>query len=265
MESTYTLSTKDFTFEPFERIGFSGKLYLAKPQKDNLPRLIIKHENPCSACNEFMYARLAKHFHLPVPNVYLMDVAPKDKRLFKTPYVGGIEYLDGLRSFTDEEMNAAPDGRREYCGHFAMAAMFEQEDSVQLSMTQDKHIAGIDFTETFFLTDVSAAMLSLPEETLTDLLIRRLQAFMNKDFTIWAKVGVDVMKEHLGESDAASVYPHYLAPMKELLKMSKEDIETLTDTLTEVYPVSVTVYFEEYISILKKKISAFFKAIGESI
>jgi hypothetical protein len=264
IENTYTLSTKDFTFDPFERVGFSGKLYLAKPKEENLPTLIIKHENPCSACNEFMYSRLAKRFHLPVPNVNLMDVAQKDRHLFKTPYVAGIEYLDGLRSFTDEEMNTLSDGHLEYCGHFAMAVMFEQEDSVQLSMMPDNHIAGIDFTETFFLTDVSAAMLSLPENTLTDLLIRKLRAFSNKNFNAWAKAGADVMKEHLRESDAANVYPYYLAPMKELMKMSEVDIETLTDALADVYPIPVVVYFEEYIHILKKKISAYFEAIGEN-
>ena len=47
--------------------------------------------------------------------------------------------------------------------------------------------------------------------------------------------------------------------------MTGDDIEGLIDTLDDVYQMTVSVYIEEYLVLLQKKIAAYFKTIGEEI
>lgn len=91
-----------------------------------------------------------------------MDVSKKDKKLFGSPYVVGIEYMEGMHSFTLEEMRSSPEWKKEYAGQYALSAMFEQDDLVQLTMTADGHICGYDFTETFWLSDMTVRAYQLP-------------------------------------------------------------------------------------------------------
>lgn len=124
MEITYILNTDNYTYEPYSDGGFSGKILLAKPKKEDLPKLLIKSENPSSACCEFMYSRLAELLRIPAPKAYIMDVSNKDKKLFSSPYVIGIEYMEGMHSFTLEEMRRSPEWKTEYAGQYALSAMF---------------------------------------------------------------------------------------------------------------------------------------------
>ena len=96
MEITYIMDTDNYTYEPYTDRGFSGKILLAKPKTDGLEMLLIKSENPSSACCEFMYSRLAELLRIPAPKAYIMNVSRKDKRLFGSPYVVGIEYMTAI-------------------------------------------------------------------------------------------------------------------------------------------------------------------------
>lgn len=260
----HILNTENYTYEPFSHNGFSGSLYLATPKDGSLPKLLIKHENPSSACNEFMYSRLAGLLRISAPKAYMMEVSKKDKKQFATPYVVGIEYIDGMRPFTLEEMRGSVEWQMEYAGQYALAAMFDQDDRVQLTMTSNGHITGYDFTEAFWLTDMGMSHYMLSEEHLTDMLIRRLQASMQRG-TSMLSAGGSVVRKHFGLPEDAAIPSEYLEPMQRLLRLTEEQIEELTDVLFEFYPVSVPVYFEEYIKMLKKKIAAYFKSVGEEI
>lgn len=264
MENTYILNTNDFTYEPYSDKGFSGKILLAKPKKTVLPKLLIKSENPSSACCEFMYSRLAGLLRIPAPTAYLMKVAGSDKKLFTSPYVVGITYMDAMRSFTREEMRSSPKWKKEYAGQFALAAMFEQDDLVQLTMTADGHISGYDFTETFWLSDMSVCTYQLPEKQLIDMITTRLQAFA-RDGTCMLSAGASVVKKHFELPEDAPVPSEYLEPMRKLNALTKHDIEGLTETLDAFYPLTISVYFEEYLAILKKKLAAYFEQIGAEI
>ena len=261
MEITYILNTDNYTYEPYSDKGFSGKLLLAKPKKTDLPGLLIKSENPSSACCEFMYSRLAELLRIPAPRAYIMNVSKKYKMLFGSPYVVGIEYMDGMRSFTLEEMRSSPEWRKEYAGQYALAAMFELDDLVQLTMTGDRHICGYDFTEAFWLSDMSVHTYQLHEEMLTDILSSRLQA-SNRRGLSYLSAAASVVKKHFELSEDAPVPSEFLEPLREMYSLSKDDIEGLLDTLDEVYQMTVSVYFEEYLVLLKKKIAAYFKKIG---
>lgn len=262
--NTYILNTDCYAYETFSDGGFSGKILLAKPKKAGFPKLLIKSENPSSACNEFMYSRLAKLLLIPAPKVYIMNVSRKDKKLFGSLYVVGIEYMEGMHSFTLEEMRSSPEWKKEYAGQYALSAMFEQDDLVQLTMTADGHICGFDFTETFWLSDMSVRTYQLPEDQLTDLLSRRLQASTREE-TCFLSAGASVIKKHFELPEDTPVPSEYLEPLRALYALTENDIEGLINTLDEVYPVTVSVYFEEYLVLLQKKITAYFKRIGEEI
>ncbi len=108
MTETYILNTENFNFEPYSDKGFSGNILLAVPKSAGFPKLLIKSDNPSSACTEFMYSRLAELLRIPTPKAYLMNVAKKDRRRFGSPYVVGIEFLEGLRRFNKDEMRSSP-------------------------------------------------------------------------------------------------------------------------------------------------------------
>lgn len=254
---TYLLTSEDYTFEYYRDGGFSGKLYLASPKKGQGAKLIVKHENPCSGCNEFMYSRLAEILHIPAPKAYIFRVCEKDKPLFASPYVVGMEYIEGLRSFSMDELRGDYFTRFDYAGHYALAVMFDQSDAVQLSMTPSGSIVGFDFTETFFLTDLSFNVFHYSPERGLMMLTNALKSFQQSSFGIKANAGLKVVMEHLGASDREAVMPSYHEPMKRICQLKAKHIEPLLDALMEVYPVEVAAYFEEYIEILKKKIQAY--------
>ena len=264
MTETYTLNTENYTFEPFKDNGFSGRILLATPKSADFPKLLIKSDNPCSACNEFMYSRLAGLLRIFVPKVYIMDVAKKDRKRFGSPFVVGIEYFEGIRSFAHDEMRSSPALMKEYAEQYALAAMFAQDDLVQMAMTADGHITGIDFTETFWFNELSADILNGSENILIILAKNRLSAFQNRGLS-YLSAGASVVKEAFGLPDDTAVPDEYLNPMRALYALTEDEITPLLDTLDEVYQVAVSVYFEEYIALLKKKIAAYFKSIGEKL
>ena len=264
MEITYILNTDNYTYEPYSDGGFSGKILFAKPKKTDLPKLLIKSENPSSACNEFMYSRLAELLRIPTPKAYIMDVSKKDKKLFGSPYVVGIEHMEGMHSFTLEEMRSSPEWKKEYAGQYALAAMFDQADRVQLTMSADRHITGYDFTETFWLSDMTLNHYKLNEDRLADVMRGRLEASVRQGTSL-ISAGASVVRKHFEEPEGAAVPSEYLESMRVLSRLTEAQIEDLTDVLFEVYPASIPVYFEEYIKVLKTKIAAYFKSIGEDV
>lgn len=250
METTYILNTCDYNFSKHSDGGFSGRILLATPKKANLPKLLIKSDNPSSACNEFMYSRLAELLGIVIPKAFIMNVAPKDAHLFGSPYVVGIEFMDGMQGFTLEEMRTSELWRKEYAEQYALSAMFFQDDRVQLTMRTDGHITGFDFTETFWLNDMRISSFNLSDDDLTNVLHKRLLQSLEKTASK-LRAGAAALQIELCLSEDSLPPDSYLAPMRSLLKLTDEQVEVLTDVLCEVYPVSVAVYFEEYIKALK--------------
>ena len=139
--------------------------------------------------------------------------------------------------------------------------MFEQDDLVQMAMTADGHIVGFDFTETFWLSDISVDAFRLHEDRLTDLLAGRLRASRNRGFSMLSAGGSVVMSKF----GTDTVPEEYLEPMRAMYVLEKENIVELLNTLDEVYSIPVSVYFEEYLVLLKKKIAVYFDSIGEKL
>ncbi len=251
------LNTENYAYEPFSHGGFSGSLYLATAKDGSLPKLLVKHENPSSACNEFMYSRLAELLRIHAPKVYLFEVAKTDKKRFASPYVAGIEYMEGLRTFTLDEMNSKIEWQREYATNYALAVMCSQDDNVQMSMTPDGHIVSFDYTECFYLTSSATAAMNYDEDTRIEIVKRHLSSFSMASHGILANAGAEVLKKHLNKKALDEVYPFYHEPMKRLIGLTTEQIEAATDALYDIYPVEIGVYFEKYIEIMQAKMKAY--------
>lgn len=263
MENIYILNTSEYHFSPYSEGGFSGKILLATPKPPELPKLLIKSHNPCSACNEFMYSRLAELLGILTPKAYIMNVAPKDEHRFNSPYVVGIEFMDGMHGFTLEEMRSTELWRKEYAEQYALAAMFDQDDRVQLTMRSDGHITGYDFTEAFWISNLGKSSFQLPDELLTDILSSRLKAMIQRGFSMLS-AGASVVRLHQELPEDGNVPSDYLAPMRKFLTLSDERVLELTDALYEVYPASIVVYFEEYIRVLKQKLGAYLNSLEKT-
>lgn len=262
MKRTLFLNTSDYNFVPYAHKGFSGLLYFATPKSGNLPKLIVKHENPCSACNEFMYSRLASLLHIPTPNAYLFRIADADKSLFATPYVVGMEYIDGLHSFTMENVKADHRAYLDYAGHYALAVMFDQSDRVQLSMTDTGRIVGLDFTECFRLESISVKTVEHDREFGFELLKNNLSSFGTSDFRLNARAGAEVIAKLLEIHDVESVYPAYHEPMKRMCEIPDSQIKNLLDAIDESYSAMIAAYFMEYLTELKDMIEDYIPHAG---
>ncbi len=261
MTTNNILNTDNYTYEPFSHSGFSGSLYLATAKDGGLPKLMIKHENPSSACNEFMYSRLAELLCIHAPKVYLFEVAEKDKRLFKSPYVVGIEYIEGLRKFTLDEMNSKPEWQREYAECYALAVICSQDDRIQMGMTPDGHIVSYDYTECFYLPASTTRQMGFHEDMRINAMKHCLSSAKKAYHDILAGAGASVLQKELCTNSVEEVYPFYLEPFKKLVALTTEEIETATDPLYNIYPIEVGVYFEEYIKLLQAKMTAYLRSI----
>ena len=76
--------------------------------------------------------------------------------------------------------------------------------------------------------------------------------------------GASVVKMHFELGEDATVPTDYIDPMRKFLTISDDQVLELTDTLYEVYPVSIVVFFEEYIKALKKKLAAYIRSLEKT-
>ena len=262
MDNEFFWDSRDYLYQTFIHEGFSGQLLLATPVEEGLAPLIVKQEQPCSACCEFVYSRLAQEMQIPVPQAFLIKKnGHKESWPFKIPYVVGITYLEGLHLFTTEDLQNSINMTFEYACHYALAVMFEQIDAVQMSATSDGNIVGFDFTDCFRLSDLTESLLKKQDTLLIQFLKMLLCAFKQDDFSSSARIGAEVVAKHLGVPQISAVYPLYLEPMKRFCKIGNERIREITEALDEVYPVAISVYFEEYLAELKLKISRYLETI----
>ncbi len=258
----YIISTENYTYETFSHNGFSGSLYLATSKDDSLPKLLIKHENPSSACNEFMYSKLAELLHIHAPNVFLFEVSDKDRKLFKSSYVVGIEYIEGLRKFSLDEMNSKPEWQREYAECYALAVICSQEDRVQMGMTPDGHIVSFDYTECFHLPSSTTKLMEYDEDTRIEAMKNCLDRTEREYHNILAGAGASVLQKELCMNTVEEVYPLYHEPFKKLTALTTEQIEVATNPLYDIYPIEIGVYFEEYIKLLQAKMAEYLRSIN---
>lgn len=129
ISSPDAVQTADFVFSQFNplgRIGDSGPLLLAKRKTNRKEQYVIKHACTDCACNEFVYAKLARAMGCTVPDTVLFQLSEGEKRkYFKTEYIIGSQYLDlEIESPTYTEIREKATNWSEYFSFLGMYAMF---------------------------------------------------------------------------------------------------------------------------------------------
>jgi len=250
------LNISDYTLKPYSSSGFSGLIYMAEPNKKGLPPLLIKHKEVNSACNEFVACRIGNLLRVPVPQAYFMKAEKEDSR-FVSPYVVGIEYVDGLTGATDDELKSNSFLRFGYIQNHALQIMFSQSDRIQLSKTPQGEIIGYDFTDCFKVTEYTVNVLLGNTDAGVAALSRALNAFVNMGIASASDDCVKYLAAKLGEKTTEDVQITFDEPMNLLLSLSRGSIQPIYDAVEEVYSLELSVYYEEYISELRNMIASY--------
>ena len=144
------LNTSDFKFSKLENDGDSGNLLLAISKKDSSLKYIVKHEYYDSACNEYMFSKIAHSVGVLTPDVKLFIVDDK-KNLFKSNFVCGIRYLENSKLMKEKDLISNKRYIEEYIKMIALGYILDEDDGVEV-IEYNNDIYRIDATSSFKLS-----------------------------------------------------------------------------------------------------------------
>lgn len=251
----YFVQSRDYRYSTFPHEGFSGNMYIALPQKDNLPRLLIKHAEPHSACNEFVYSRLGALLDVPVQRAYLMQIDKKDSWRFRSPYVVGLAYIDGLHPLDMRLVRSSAENMDSYIDLFALYAMFTCfEDIPQMGLTPSGRVIGYDFTEAFRMTSFSIRQFSISPDAGFQWLKRQLDGFSYAGLENTIRICIEHVAKSLQTNNTSDAKNQFHKCLRRMQAVTEQEIAPIMDALSEIYPLEVVVYYEEYVSRLQEMI-----------
>lgn len=241
------IPAKYYTFSDFidpdgrKSGGDSGKMLVADRKSDAdkscLKKLLIKHQYSNDPCNEFMCSRIAESLGVPAPRNYLISCPSWKKNGFHSRYICGIEYIDGLRRMTQEEVHSK-EGIEFIASVHGLSALLNQTDGVSYGATSGGFYA-YDFAETFMLGSVYVDVLLGNSVVYRRGIWLQLQQMLeNADHQIlreieqnWKKVLIITGNEREDEKWAAFTEPVRRFP--EIINNAR--IRELTETIRKYY------------------------------
>ena len=265
LSSPDVVQTADFTFSQFNplgRIGDSGPLLLAKRKTNRKEKYVVKHAYTDCACNEFVYAKLARAMGCTVPDSVPFQLSEGEKRkYFKTEYIIGSQYLDlenDSPAYT--EIREKAENWYEYFSFWGMYAMFSESDSFETPLAKNGLIYRIDTTDAFPIStwqlDDAGINFSFDGKNPYD--IRKKQLF-SSDFSMALNTSwCDLHLEHCLKKDAGS-RSLFLAPFARIQEIGEDYIDDFLNTLCYFYPDFIGDYFKRYISALQKQCVEYWK------
>lgn len=139
--------------------GKSGTLYLAECEDGS--KWILKHNFPHLAASEFLYHRITKGLAMSSPKVSLInywELNDETKKLFVTPYIVAIQYLEVIvRNPSMEEIHNLLFGYN-YYKHKMLQYIFRDRDSFDVIIGGEiynnrviENLYRLDVSESFFL------------------------------------------------------------------------------------------------------------------
>lgn len=245
------LNSEGFRYGPYKdnriqnrsgfTVGMSGPLLMATHKRTG-KKYLVKHTYPHNAANEYVACWLAERIGAPAPKAYLLS----PNRAFATKYAVAIEYLDGLRGFKKDDV--PEELKSDLISQFAFCLLLRLDDAIQLSCT-DKHIYSYDFSEGFNIVDMRI-ILKTSEETIVDFLRPALQQF--KRFTEKENFNAPGLAHefHIAPEE---MYSGMIAAVKRAATITDEELDALSDELTEMYPMAIAVYYEECIRAIRDR------------
>ena len=252
---SYTLNTVNYNYKTLSHEGFGGVCkYIATPKRIGYSRLLVKHENIQSACNTFMCSRLAELCDVYTPKAYLMSTSDETRRLFPMhPFIVGTEWIEDFSAVDYGSIEESPALRQQYWGSMALYAMFCRiADTPQFAYSPAKGFA-YDWDEAFDVTDFVIKLCLYNTDAGTEQLRRMLRHFSQHPFESDAELCLQSAASHLN-MDADELRSSYIQVMNRFCKVTKAQVAELTGVLSDIYPIPLIVYYEEYIKILQSTV-----------
>lgn len=254
---SYTLNTVNYNYKTLSHEGFGGVCkYIATPKRVGYSRLLVKHENIQSACNTFMCSRLAELCDVYTPKAYLMSTSNETRRLFPMhPFIVGTEWVEDFSAVDYGSIEESPALRQQYLGSMALYAMFCRiADTPQFAYSSTKGVFAYDWDEAFDVTDFIIKLCLCNSAAGTEQMQRMLRHFSQYPFEDDAELCLRSAAEHLN-MDADDLRPSYMQTMERFCKVTEAQVTALTNVLSDIYPIPLVVYYDEYIKILQTKIT----------
>lgn len=252
----YILNTVNYDYTTLNHEGFGGVCkYIATPKSEEHSRLLVKHENIQSACNTFMCIRLAELCGVYAPKAYIMSTSGENRRLFPMhPFVVGTEWVEDFSAVDYGSIKESPTLRQQYLDSMALYAMFCRiADTPQFAYSSTKGVFAYDWDEAFDVTDFIIKLCLYNSNAGTEQLGRMLQHFSQYPFEGDAELCLQSAASHLN-MDADALRPSYIQAMNRFCKVTKAQVAELTGVLSDIYPIPLIFYYEEYIKILQLKV-----------
>lgn len=237
----YSPFTDNRTKKDRHFVGGSGKLYLATD--DNGRRYLVKHTYPHNAANEYTACWLAERLGVPAPKAWLLS----PHRAFSSPFAVAIEFIDGLTPFLKDSIPNQDD----LIGQFALSALIDTDDSTQLSQARDR-IVSYDFSEAFNMVDMNLLlkMLDFSKETGTQMMIRMLDSFTSHLSRLDFDYSSLAEEFHI---DPGLLQSGMIETAKRVIDIPDEDLDQLSDELSDMYPMEIAVYYEMCIRKMRER------------
>ena len=237
------IDSSTMTFVPFKDnrakkdprfVGMSGRLLLGTDT--NGKKYLVKHTYAHNPANEFTACWLAEKIGIFAPKAYLLTKA----RRFASKYAVAIEFFDSLQNFSKDDVP----NKSDLIDQFALCALIDTGDTVQLGRVGDR-IISYDFSEGFIISDFRMRqiidVLPLGSGIGMSFLKENLQTF-DDHVSLQSFKFPGLAKEfHL---DADELRHGMIKTAKRVETISDEDLNLLTDELSEMYPMEIAVFYE---------------------
>lgn len=256
---SYTLNTVNYNYKTLSHEGFGGVCkYIATPKRVGYTRLLVKHEKIQSACNTFMCSRLAELCDVYTPKAYLMSTSNETRRLFPMhPFIVGTEWVEDFSAVDYSSIKESPALRQQYLDSMALYAMFCRiADTPQFAFSPSEGVFAYDWDEAFDVTDFVIKLCLYNSDAGTEQLQRMLRHFSLHPFERDAELCLQSASEHLS-MNTDNLRPNYMHAMERFSKLAEVQVAELTDVLSDIYPMGLIVYYEEYIKLLQAKVKTY--------
>lgn len=249
------LNTKDYTFKHFAHEGLGGATkYIATSKTDTPPRkLIVKHNCEFAvASNGFVFGRIGELLGMTIPKTYMFNVALGDERLFDTPCVMGMEFIDGLEPFDIAIVKADEKLKKAFVECFALHALLTSfSDSIQICYVPGDTLYPFDFDDSFSFDKLLFNIISRSQKFAELEVPRMLQNIADKGVTDKIDFCYKILCEKLGYDAIKKDCPYFYEFLERFCALTEEEISSVTDALNFL-PDLVSIYYEEYISITQE-------------
>lgn len=205
-----------------------------------------------------MCSRLAELCGIYTPKAYLMSTSGETRRLFPMhPFIVGTEWVEDFSAVDYDRVKESPVLRQQYLDSMALYAMFCRiADTPQFAYSSTKGVFAYDWDEAFDVTDFVIKLSLYNSDAGTEQLQRMLRHFLQHPFESDAELCLKSAAAHLN-MDADDLRPSCMQTMERFCKVTETQVAELTNVLSDIYPMGLIVYYEEYIKLLQAKIKTY--------